>query len=114
MSYAEDRAVLMNSWNAVCVLIAIWYLSGNFLTASICFGFSLISGMLGYGVRWLSRIGFVVCLVALAVALGLPQPDRWREFAEGLPQAIARIFPFMERCAGALDAAAILRYAASF
>lgn len=114
MPYAEDRAVLMNSWNAICVLIAIWFLSGSFLTASICFAFCLISGMVGYGRRWLSRIGFVICLVALASLLGLPPPDQWRELAAGLPQTIAKIFPFMDRCASAFDASTLLRYAGSF
>jgi hypothetical protein len=89
----DDRLWMMNAWNAFCVTAAIWYLSGSLLKAVAVGIFLLVSGLLNYGSRWLSRVGFAIAIVALAVLLGAPGPDQWRDLVQGMPQAIANTMP---------------------
>jgi hypothetical protein len=89
MPNGDDRLVLMICWNVLCVLAAIWFLSGSFFKASVVAGFVFVSCVLGYGTKWLVRAGFVICLVALAVFLGAPPVERWPGLVSKLPQAVA-------------------------
>ena len=93
MIRTDNRLSMMNAWNAFCVTVAIWYLSGSLLRAVAVGVFLLVSGLLNYGSRWLSRAGFVITIVALAVLLGAPGPDQWRDLVHGVPQAIANTMP---------------------
>lgn len=89
MIRAGDHISMMNVWNAFCATVAIWYLSGSLMKAVPVGVFMLVSGVLNYGSRWLSRVGFAVSIIALAVLLGAPGPDRWPDLVRGMPQAIA-------------------------
>jgi hypothetical protein len=95
MANGDDRLVLMNCWNVLCIFVAISFLTGSLLKASVVAVFVFVSVALGYGAKWLTRGGFVTCIVALAVFLGAPPVERWLDLAEGLPQ-MARVVLFRE------------------
>ena len=73
-----ERVIVLQGWNALVVFFSVLYLTGGFIKAMVVAGFVLVSGLLGFGQRWLLRGGFLVSVFALAVYLGaLPPPQEW-------------------------------------
>ena len=72
-----ERFVYINVWNAIVIFGSLAYLSAGLGKAAIISVFVLVSGLLRFGQRWLTRGGFAIGLVAIAVALGFPQPAIW-------------------------------------
>jgi hypothetical protein len=64
------------AWNGLCVFLATLYLF-SFDKAVVVSLFVVVSCYIGYGARWLTRGGFALSLVAVAVFLGLSVPDKW-------------------------------------
>jgi len=78
----DKRLVAMSLWASVVSFSAILYLFGTFWKAILLGIFVLISCVLGFGERWLSRGSFAVAIVAIVVALGAPGPDQWGQLLQ--------------------------------
>jgi hypothetical protein len=72
-----ERFVYLNVWNAIVIFGSLTYLSAGLGKAAIISIFVLVSGLLRFGQIWLIRGGFAIGLVAIAVALGFPNPAVW-------------------------------------
>src|ERR1700738_2171376 len=92
---AEERLALIQVWNRLVVFVALLYLRGGFFKAALIAGFVLISGLLGFGRRWLHRIGFATAVLALAVVLGFPHPDQWADLARATPHMLQEARTFL-------------------
>jgi hypothetical protein len=73
----EDRALVLSVWAALVSVVAIYFLIGSFWKAALIGAFVGGSSMLGWGTRWVLNGSFVIAVLAIAVALGLPMPDQW-------------------------------------
>jgi hypothetical protein len=73
----EDRALVLSVWAALVSVVAIYFLIGSFWKAALIGAFVGGSSMLGWGTRWALNGSFVIAVLAIAVALGLPMPDQW-------------------------------------
>jgi ABC-type proline/glycine betaine transport system permease subunit len=73
----EDRALVLSVWTALVSVVAIYFLIGSFWKAALIGAFVGGSSMLGWGTRWVLNGSFVIAVLAIAVALGLPMPDQW-------------------------------------
>jgi hypothetical protein len=76
------RPVAMSLWASVVSFSAILYLSGTFWKAILIGTFVLVSSVLGFGGRWLTRASFALAIVAIAVVLGAPSPDQWGQLLQ--------------------------------
>ena len=82
MSPGELR-ILVYFWNAFVLFIAIYYLAGEFWKAFVVGAFVLISSMLNFGARWLTRGGFAVAILACLVYVGfVPEPGQWADLVK--------------------------------
>ncbi len=72
----EDRALVLSVWAALVSVVAIYFLIGSFWKAALIGAFVGGSSMLGWGTRWVLNGSFVIAVLAIAVALGLPMPDQ--------------------------------------
>jgi hypothetical protein len=73
----DDRALVLSVWAALVSVVAIYFLIGSFWKAALIGAFVGGSSMLGWGTRWVLNGSFVIAVLAIAVALGLPMPDQW-------------------------------------
>jgi hypothetical protein len=73
----EDRALVLSVWAALVSVVAIYFLIGSFWKAALIGAFVGGSSTLGWGTRWVLNGSFVIAVLAIAVALGLPMPDQW-------------------------------------
>ena len=78
----------MSVWSAVIVFVSIYYLVGSFTKSLLISTFVFGSCLVGFGRRWILRGGFAIAVFAIAVALGMPHPDRWIELVHSAPNAI--------------------------
>jgi hypothetical protein len=83
-----EQALWMSVWNGVIVLTSVYYLSGSFTKSLLIATFVLGSCLVGFGRRWVMRGGFALAVFAIAVALGMPHPERWIELVHSAPDAI--------------------------
>jgi hypothetical protein len=72
-----ERFFYLNVWNGIVIFGSLAYLSAGLGKAAIIAIFVVVSGLLRFGQTWLIRGGFAIGLVAIAVALGFPQPVVW-------------------------------------
>lgn len=84
----QERFAVTCAWNAACVALSLYYLSGSVVKAGLIAVFVYFSSLLGYGLRWVIRGGFVVTILACAVVLGFPHPEQW----PGLFKAVLESF----------------------
>jgi hypothetical protein len=73
----QERFAVTCAWNAACVAVSLYYLSGSIVKAGLIAVFVYFSSLLGYGLRWLMPGGFAVTILACAVVLGFPHPEQW-------------------------------------
>jgi hypothetical protein len=73
----EDRALVLSVWAGLVSVIAIYFLTASVWRALLIGAFVGGSSMLGYGTRWVLNGSFVIAVISIAVALGLPPPDQW-------------------------------------
>jgi len=71
------RMVAMVVFNAMTLFVAVLYLGGGFLRATVLAGFALIATSIGFGRRWIFRAGLVAAALAIAVSFGFPAPNEW-------------------------------------
>ncbi len=79
----QVRVQLMSLWAAVIVFISVCYLTGGFIKSVLVAAFVLGSCLLGLGRRWLFQGAFAIAILAIAVALGIPHPERWPDLFPG-------------------------------
>jgi hypothetical protein len=82
MLTAERRAEVLPLWAGLVSVIAVYFLTGNFLKAALVGAFVGGSSLLGYGAKWVLMGSFAIAVLAIAVALGLPMPDQWLQFID--------------------------------
>ena len=81
----QERSPWMSVWSAAIVFVSVYYLVGSFKKSLlILFGSCLV----GVGRRWILRGGFALAVFAIAVALGMPHPERWIELVHSAPDVI--------------------------
>src|SRR2546430_269625 len=73
----DERMQLSSLWVGVIAFAGILYLTGSFWKAILLGIFVLGSCLLGFGRSWVMRGSFVIAIVAIAVALAAPGPERW-------------------------------------
>ena len=91
----QDRALLLSAWACLVSVFAIYFLTGSFWKAALIGAFVGGSSLLGYGARWVLKGSFVIAVVAIAVALGLPPPDQWLQLVNEMRETV-----FAARAAG--------------
>ncbi len=79
------------AWNGLCVVLATLYLF-SLDKAVVVSLFVVISCSIGYGARWLTRGGFALSLVAVAVFLGLSIPATWINALRSAPDVLMSQF----------------------
>ena len=84
----QDRAMLLSAWACLVSVFAIYFLTGSFWKAALIGAFVGGSSLLGYGARWVLKGSFVIAVVAIAVALGLPPPDQWLQLVHDVREAV--------------------------
>lgn len=87
-----ERAALAAVWNAICVFLALWYLTGGIGKSALVAFFVLLSSALGYGGRWVTRGGFLLSVVAIAVLLGFPAPEQWADIVKSCTNSLIAQF----------------------
>lgn len=87
---AGERRAVESLWYSLSAFASLWFLFGSGLKALVAALFVAGSLPLSMGARWLTRIVFALCLLALAVAFGFPHPDRWAAILGELPDFAAR------------------------
>jgi TctA family transporter len=80
----EDRTLVLSVWAGLVSVVAIYFLTGNFLKAA----FVGVSSLLGYGTRWVLKGSFAIAVLAIAVALGLPSPDQRLQLIHQAQEAV--------------------------
>jgi hypothetical protein len=88
MLTAEKRAEILPVWAGLVSVVAIYFLIGSFWKAAFIGAFVGVSGLLGYGTRWVLKGSFAIAVIAIAVALGLPPPDQWLQLIHETQEAI--------------------------
>jgi hypothetical protein len=83
-----EQALWMSVWDSVIVFVSVYYLSGSFTKSLVVSTFVLGSCLVGFGRRWVMRGGFAIAVFAIAVAMGMPHPERWVELVHAAPDAI--------------------------
>ena len=76
MTPERTRSLALSVWNGVVVFVAGWFLAFGFFRALVIGIFFAASCVLGFRRRWLLRLGLILSLVAVAVALGFPDTLR--------------------------------------
>jgi hypothetical protein len=84
----QERLLWMSVWSAVIVFVSVHYLVGSFTKSLLISVFVFGSCLVGVGRRWILRGGFALAIFAIAVALGMPHPERWIELVHSAPDAI--------------------------
>jgi TctA family transporter len=84
----EDRTLVLSVWAGLVSVVAIYFLTGNFLKAAFIGVFVGVSSLLGYGTRWVLKGSFAIAVLAIAVALGLPPPDQWLQLIHQVQEAV--------------------------
>ncbi len=87
----EDRALVLSVWAALVSVVAIYFLIGSFWKAALIGAFVGGSSMLGWGTRWVLNGSFVIAVLAIAVALGLPMPDQSLQALNEVRETIFRL-----------------------
>jgi hypothetical protein len=88
---ASIRSLAASFWVTLCLLVALWYLTGSFQKSGLVT--VIFAGFLATGVetQWLRRGAFVVSVIAIAVYLGMPHPEHWREFLRNLVDTVSQL-----------------------
>jgi hypothetical protein len=74
----RERGWMKNAtWIAFCVLVSLFYLSGEIAKSVLAALFVFTSLSLGLGGRRLPQLGLAISITALAVAFGCPTPTHW-------------------------------------
>jgi len=74
----EERQNVQCFWNALVIAGALYSLGYGIISSLFISAIILISTLIGYGRRYLIRAGWVLMVVAIAVAIGLlPPPPQW-------------------------------------
>lgn len=94
MSDQDFRWIAMVVWNATVIFVALYYLGLGVIKPMIVALFVLISSALGYGARWLHKMGFAVAILAIFVASGFPHPSTWSQIVKAVPAMIQDIRGF--------------------
>lgn len=89
----EERQTALSLWVGVVLFSAILYLTGSYWKAIVIGTFVLGSLELGFGRRWLLRGSFAIAIVAIAVVLGAPSPDRWVQLFQHARQVLFAWMP---------------------
>jgi hypothetical protein len=87
----ERQAQVLSLWAALVSVVALYFLTGSYWKAALIGVFVGISSVLGYGKQWVLKGSFAIAIFAIAVALGLPPPDRWLQLARELGEAIVAL-----------------------
>jgi|SRR5262249_9937316 len=84
----EERRAYLSLWAGLVSAVAIYFLVGGFWKAVFIGAFVGGSALLQYGTRWLLNGSFVLAVLAMAVALGLPPPDEWLQLLYGARESV--------------------------
>jgi hypothetical protein len=88
MLTAKQREQALPLWAGLVSFVAVYFLTLNVWKALVLAVFVCVSAMLGYGARWVLTGSFVIALVAIAVAFGLPRPDHWPQVVEQMHETV--------------------------
>jgi hypothetical protein len=84
----QERTQVLALWAALASGVAIYFLTGDYWKMALIGVFVGVSALLGYATQWVLRGSFVIAVLAIAVALGFPPPDQWRQLAHDAQEAI--------------------------
>jgi hypothetical protein len=86
----QERAALSACWIALCTFLSLWYLTQSFWRSALVALFALISMALNFGSQWVSRVGFALSILAIALFLGAPTLDRWADLIKSASELITQ------------------------
>ena len=88
MLTAEQREQVLPLWAGLVSFVAVYFLTSNVWKARVLAVFVCVSAMLGYGARCVLIGSFVIAVVAIAVAFGLPRPDQWPQVVNQVHETV--------------------------